>query len=276
MLIKIGDFSKLSFVTIQALRHYDDIGLLKPKKIDQFTGYRYYTADQLVRINYISALKGLGLSLDDIKLVLQDAAGYDQIKNILTLKRSDLLQRLADEQNKLAQVDKLLKRIDEEGKMPRWQTIVKQVEPCILASVRAVVPNYSGQIIAGMFGELIGFINSSGLKFAGPTMMTYNDSDYKEENADIEVSAIVNRIVPGTDRVKVYEQPGVEKAASLTYKGSYEGMGEAYNTVMSWVANNNYRISGVCREIYLVSPADTQDPNEYVSEIQVPIEPAGE
>jgi effector-binding domain-containing protein len=268
---KIGEFSKLSFVTVQALRLYDDIGLLKPVKIDSSTGYRYYSAEQLLRINYIVGLKQLGLSLEDIALVLKDNIEVLRIKELLQLKRSDLKQRLQDEQNKLDRVEKLLLRLEEQGKMPGMQTVLKKVEPQLVASLRSVVPSYSGQVIGGMFAKLIAFVNGSEVKFAGPTMMIYNDSDYKEENADIEVAAIINKKVADSDHVKVYSLPALEQAASITYKGPYEEMGEAYSDIMQWIANHNYKINGLCRELYLVGPGDTRNPAEYVSEIQIPV-----
>jgi effector-binding domain-containing protein len=268
---KIGEFSKLSFVTVQALRLYDEMGLLKPVRIDQFTGYRYYAADQLLRINYIVGLKQLGLSLEDISVILKDNLEPERIKQLLLLRRSDLQQRVQEEQSKLDRVEKLLKRFEEQGKMPRHQTIIKKVEPQLVASFRSVIPGYTGQIIGSMFAELVGFINANGLKFAGPTMMIYNDMDFKEENPDIEVAAIVNKKAADSDKVKVYELPAMDKAASVTYAGSYQGMGEAYNDIMLWIANHNYQINGFSRELYLVGPGMTNDPDKYVSEIQIPI-----
>lgn len=268
---KIGEFSKLSFVTVQALRLYDEIGLFKPVKIDQLTGYRYYSADQLLHINYIVGLKQLGLSLEDISVVFKDNLDPERIKQLLLLKRSDLQRRMQEDQSKLNNVEKLLLRLEERGQMPRHQTVLKKVEPQLVASVRAVIPNYSGQNIAGLFGELIGFIQKNELKFAGPTMMIYCDPDFKEEKPDIEVAAVINRNAADSEKVKIYELPAMEKAASVTYKGSYEGMGEAYNDIMFWIASHNYKIEGLCRELYLVSPGDTNDPEKYVSEIQIPI-----
>jgi effector-binding domain-containing protein len=270
-MIKIGDFSKMSFVTVQALRYYDDIGLLKPVKVDELTGYRFYMADQLIRANHITALKKMGLPLEDIAFILNDVHNLESIKKVLTVKRTDILQRLADEKSRLNEVEKILRKIEDEGKLPKYQVVMKTIEPQLVAAVRAVLPNYSGQLIGGMFADLLGFINDKGLKIVGPTMMLYNDPDYREENADIEVSAPINKAVDGSGRVSVYTMPVFETVACLVYKGRYEDMGEAYNALMSWVATNGYQLNGICREVYLVSPADTPDPDNYVSELQVPV-----
>lgn len=268
---KIGEFSKLSFVTVQALRHYDEIGLLKPAKLEQLTGYRYYSADQLPRIQYILALKNLGLSLDDISMLVNDNLSFEDMRKLFILKRTELQQRVKAEQQRLTQVEKFLQQIEDNSNLPKHQVTLKKIEPIIIASVRDVLPEFSGTEIAKMFQELIGFVMSNQTKPAGPTMMIYNDEDYKEQDADIEVAFRIDRIIPADGRIRIYELSGIDQAASLVFKGSYEEMGEAYNAVMSWVAYNDYRINGLCRELYLVSPGDTSDPSQYVSEIQIPI-----
>jgi len=268
---KIGEFSKLSFVTVQALRHYDEIGLLKPAKVERFTGYRYYLAEQLLRIQYIVALKNLGLSLEDISMLVNDTMDFEDIRKLFILQRSELQKRVKAEQQRLTQIERILQQIENNGNLPKYQVTLKEIKPIIIASVRDVLPEFSGTEIAKMFQELIGFVMSSEAKPAGSTMMIYNDEDYKEQDADIEVAFQIDRIIPADGRIRIYELSGIDQAASLVFKGSYEEMGEAYNAVMSWVAYNDYRINGLCRELYLVSPGDTSDPSQYVSEIQIPI-----
>ena len=70
-MLKIGEFSKLSRVSVRMLRHYDEIGLLKPAETDRFTDYRYYTEDQLPTAGRIAALKDMGFSLADIVRILE-------------------------------------------------------------------------------------------------------------------------------------------------------------------------------------------------------------
>jgi effector-binding domain-containing protein len=161
--------------------------------------------------------------------------------------------------------------MEDDGSMPRYPVSLKKIEPVLVASVRDVLPNFSGTQIADMFQELITFVMGSEARPAGPTMMIYNDEDYREENADIAVAFPVDKKVPVSGRINIHEMPAIEQAATIVYKGSYEEMGDAYNAVMAWVANNNYKIDGLCRELYLVSPGDTDDPSEYVSEIQIPV-----
>lgn len=101
-MIRIGDFSKLSQVTIKALRYYDEMGLLKPINVDEFTGYRYYVVEQLARLNRILALKDLGLSLEQVAQVLNEGVSPERLRGMLQLKQAELRQHIADEQARLA------------------------------------------------------------------------------------------------------------------------------------------------------------------------------
>ncbi|MFC2066882.1 MerR family transcriptional regulator [Chloroflexota bacterium] len=269
-MFKIGDFSKLSFVTVKALRYYDEIGLLKPVKVDRFTGYRYYSADQLPRLNYIAALKNLGLSLEEIATMINHDLSPSQMRDIFILKKAELQQRLLEEQRRLEQVEKLLQQIEKEGKMPNYQVVIKKVEPQTIASIRAALPTYSD--IGQLYGEIFGYLGSQGIAIpAGPTMFICYDAEYKEKDVDVEASVPIGETIPDSGRIKVYELPGMEQAACTIYKGPYENIGEAYSAIMAWTESNGYQITGPDRELYLTSPADTQDPSKYVTEIQFPI-----
>lgn len=97
-MLKIGDFSRLSRVTVKALRYYDEIGLLKPVKVDRFSGYRYYSVDQLPRLNRIVVLKNLGLSLEEVSQLVNNDLPAEHIRQLLQVKQAEIRQRLQDEQ----------------------------------------------------------------------------------------------------------------------------------------------------------------------------------
>jgi DNA-binding transcriptional MerR regulator len=140
--LKIGDFSRIGQVSVKTLRYYDEIGLLRACQTDTFSGYRYYTFDQLPRLNRILALKELGLSLNQIDQLLNDDLSAEQLRGMLRLKQVEIQQRMVDEQEKLARVEARLKMIKQEDKMSEYNVVIKQVEPLNVASVRDVIPNY--------------------------------------------------------------------------------------------------------------------------------------
>jgi effector-binding domain-containing protein len=269
-MFKIGDFSRLSMVTVKALRFYDEIGLLKPVKVDQFTGYRYYAAEQLPRLNYILALKDLGLSLDDIALLVKDSLTPGQMRNIFILKRAELQQHMTDEQKRLDRVEKLLTHLEQEGKMSDYQIAIKKLEPMVIASIRATLPTYGD--CSPLFGEIYQYIAKKFVfKPAGPPIMLIHDMEYKEHDVDVEIGVPIGKTIKGSDRVKVYELPGVEEAACVVYKGAYRSVGQAYQSVMSWCEANKYELLTPCREVYFTSPDELDDPSKNITEVQVPV-----
>ncbi len=97
MRLKIGDFARLGQVTVQTLRHYDDLGLLKPIEVDALTGYRYYTFEQLPRLNRVLALKDFGLSLEQIAQLLAKDLPVAEMRGMLKLKQSELREQVHEQ-----------------------------------------------------------------------------------------------------------------------------------------------------------------------------------
>src|SRR5512136_1663207 len=137
-MLKIGDLSKLSRVSVKTLRYYDEVGLLRPAQVDRFTGYRYYSFDQLPRLNRILALRDLGVSLEQIAQLLSEDLPAAQLRGMLRLRRAELSQHVQDEMDQLARVEARLTQIEQEGKMPSYDVVIKKVEPQLVAGVRDV------------------------------------------------------------------------------------------------------------------------------------------
>ena len=110
-MFRIGLFSQLCQVSIPALRHYDEIGLLKPQTVDPFTGYRYYTAAQVPRLNRIVALKELGFSLNDVRQMLEDDLSTGQLHEMLRRRQNELHEQIAQAQAQLADVETRLRQV---------------------------------------------------------------------------------------------------------------------------------------------------------------------
>ncbi len=272
-MFKIGDFSMLSRISVKALRYYDEIGLLKPVQVDQFTGYRYYSADQLPRLNYIIALKNMGLSLEEVSTLITSHLTPAQIRDIFILKKGELQQRVNEEQRRLEQVEKLLKQIEKEGIMPDYQVAIKKVEPQLIASVRDVLPTYGD--VGRLYGEIFKYLGKKWVfKPAGPVMLICHDGEYKESDVDVEAAVPIGKNIPGSDRVKVYELPGLEQAACTVYKGAYEGISEGYKALMAWIESNGYQIAGPDRELYFTDPSKVKNPADNITEIQFPVKKA--
>lgn len=129
-MIKIGDFARLSQVSVVTLRHYDEIGLLKPVAVDSMTGYRHYSVAQLPRLNRILALKDLGFSLEQIERVLGGGLTLDQLHGMLKMKHAEVEQQLADEQGRLVRIAARLRQIEQEDRMSTLMLCSRRFRQC--------------------------------------------------------------------------------------------------------------------------------------------------
>jgi effector-binding domain-containing protein len=269
-MLRIGQFSRFSQVTVKTLRYYDEIGLLKPAEVDRFTGYRYYSASQFSRLHRILALKDLGLSLEQIGRLLDDELSADQIRGILRMKQVEIQQQVAEEQARLARVERRLKLIEQENKMSTQEVIVKPVPAQAVVSVRDNVPAAG---IGQLFGELFGYLGQRGLGPSGPPIGIYYDEEFREEELiDVEIAAPVAGQIPASERIKTRELAAIGQAACIIHEGKYEDIGGPYNQLLKWIETNGYRISGPVREVYVQGYEAGRDPSSYVTEIQFPVE----
>jgi effector-binding domain-containing protein len=267
-MLKIGDFSRLSQVSVKTLRYYDELGLLKPIELDRFTGYRYYAIDQLPRLNRILALKDLGLSLEQVAQLLNDDLPAAQIRGMLKLKRTEIEQDIDEQRARLARVEARLRQIEMEGTMPDYEIVLKKVEPQLVAAVRDIVPTY--QDVGRLYGEVLAHLGRYGA--GGLVAALWHDEGYKDHDVDAEAVIYLKSRVPDGERVKVYELPAAT-AASIVHNGAYNTLHQAYSAVLKWIDANGYKIVGASREIYLYCPEPVrQDDPSYVTEIQFPVE----
>jgi effector-binding domain-containing protein len=272
-MIKIGDFSKLSKVSVKTLRYYDEMGLLQPIETDRSSGYRYYSLDQLPRLNRILALKDLGFSLEQIAQALDSGITLEQLRGMLRLKQAEQQQRVQDEQDRLIRVEARLRQIEMEASVAKYDVLIKKLDPQKVASIRKTLA--TPREIGAMFGTIFGYLGKQGVRPLGPPYGIWHDMEYKEKDLDTEVAVPVAQSFPSGDGVQPAELPLVLTAACTIHQGPYEDFSNAYTAVMGWINSNGYRIAGPSREIYLRGPdPQDMDPSTYVTEIQVPVEKA--
>jgi DNA-binding transcriptional MerR regulator len=273
-MFKIGDFSKISQVSIRSLRHYDEIGLFKPAHTDPLTGYRYYTADQLPQLNRIVALKSLGLSLDEVALLVSDELSVEVIRGMFKLRRSQLRQHVREVEAQLKAVEMRLKQIEAEGALPRTEPVIKRVPEQTVVSIREVAPTLR------TMGELLMAVNAAvrhQTKEAGYGVAVFYDWYFDDIDSDWEMGFVVpesfNRTVRLEDgrALTVNALPAVEQMACLIYEGNYFGLPQGYSQLGVWLDERGYRICAEVREVFLhIGGDDDQDAN--VTEIQFPVE----
>ncbi|MGI8586683.1 MAG: MerR family transcriptional regulator [Chloroflexia bacterium] len=271
-MFKIGDFARLTRLSVKTLRYYDEIGLLCAARIDRFTGYRYYTADQLPRLNRILALRDLGLSLDRIALLLDTDLPIEQIRTMLTLRRAELLQAMETAQTQLARVEARLRQIDEEGKMSNYEVVLKPVGAVRVAGLEGVIPNEEAitPTFNRLFDGVTDYVVKHGGKMNGPGIALWHDALQPDHDMRVAAALPLQGNLPEGDGVRVHELPAAMMACTV-HHGSFDGLSSAYNTLMGWIEANGYRVAGPNREVYLQYERDG-DPSKYVTEVQFPVE----
>ncbi len=229
-MFRIGEFSKLSQVSVKTLRYYDQIGLLHPAEVDRFTSYRYYSTEQLHRLNRILALKDLGLSLEQISQVFDHDLSPAELRGMLRLKQSELQQQVEDQQARLDRVAARLRQIEQEGKMPTNEVTLKEVPTLRIASVRDVVSTYPAQ--STLWEELETYLQQQQVEPSGPCFTIDHQSEYKESNLDLEVCEPITADLAGNERVTVRDLSGAQMASTI-HIGPFEGLSEAYGAFLN-------------------------------------------
>jgi DNA-binding transcriptional MerR regulator len=272
--IKIGDFARLGQVSVVTLRHYDEIGLLKPVSVDKFTGYRYYSISQLPRLNRILALKDLGFSLEQIEKALNGIT-LDELRGMLKLKQAEQEQHLAEEEARLKRIATRLRQIELEAKMSETKAtvVLKTVPEMLLASCKVTIPSNDQvpEYLGMAYGALWDFVKANALTPQSPHLAIWHQAAEVVENEVAEAAVEIDRNIPGSDKVQVYTLPETQ-VVSYVHEGNFEDFQIGHPILLKWIEENGYRVAGAYREIYI-----RHDPNnlaETSTEIQYPVEKA--
>ena len=269
-MLKIGDFSKLARISIRMLHHYDKIGLLKPKKVDTFTGYRYYSEAQLPLAGRIAALKNMGFSLTAVSELLEHYEDPQALEHYLLLKQSELREEAERLDQKMLLLETAIGRMRKDEKTMKYDVTLKVLPERYVASVRSIVPSYDQEgILWGILGKETQGMN---LQLGEPCygLAIFYDEGYKESDVDIEIQSAVKGTYEDTEHVKFKTVPPIQ-IASATYKGSYTKLTEVNTAVANWVRDNAYQFDGDSFCICHVGPGQTQDPEEMVTEVCFPV-----
>ncbi len=274
-MIKIGDFARLSHVSVVTLRHYDEIGLLPPAAVDRHTGYRSYVAAQLPRLHRILALKDLGFSLEQIARVLCEGLTPEQLRGMLRLKQAEVEQRVAAEQARVRRIAALLRQIEQEETLPAYDVALKTV-PALLVAARRVriphndeVPTYLG----AAFAEVADYVKGQGAKEMGPCLALWHQPAAVRADEEAEAAVPIDRPLPSTERVQVYAVPQAQVACTV-HQGAVAAFAHVHAALLTWIDANGYRIVGPYREIYLHD--DRSDRIASATEIHYPVDGAVE
>ena len=267
-MFKIGEFSKITQVSIRMLRYYDENGLLTPDKVDEITGYRMYSGSQIEELNRILFLKNLGFHVKKIKQLLH-AWEPNQIMQELEMQKRDIESMIKSENEKLLRIQASISDLERHNLYLNTQIVIKSIPSYTVISLRRLLPNYFSEYM--LWKELCEKLpETKGL----PCFSIYHDLDYKENDVDIE-ACIINEGQYKVKRkdIELQQTEAIERAACFNIYGPYANISIACKEFGIWLdSHSEYRICGKNRQICHVSSCDTNNPDEYITELQVPIE----
>lgn len=265
-MLKIGDFARLAGVAVVTLRHYDDIGLLKPSSTHPVTGYRFYSSQQLHRLNRILALKDLGLSLEQIEQTLTEDLSTEQLRGMLKLRQSEEKQRLNETRERLKRLKARLKQIEREAYMPHYDIVIKTLPPCLVASQHLIIPTNDEvpDYLKPAFKKVSDYIQSQNAKTTGACFTLWHTASDTYTNEEVEVIFPIDRPLESTKELNVYTLPEVQVASTI-HQGNFDDFTGAHVALLTWIEDNGYRVSGPFREIYLEGDSES---GESTTEVQ--------
>lgn len=272
----IGEFSKITHVPGSQLRYYDEIGLLPPARIDDVTGYRYYSAQQIPDLHRILALKDLGLSLDQIRRMIQDAVTPEEIRGMLALKKMQVEQTVIDEVTRLRHIEARLKQIETGVDHGDYEVILKSIPEMSFLSRRQFFPTFAqaSKVFAQMFQTIPEKIEKNQL--GSLTGILHSDM-YTVVDLDVEMGFMLNQphVLDSslTDELQmsINTLPPVETMVTVVQVGLPDETYTCRNFLAAWLEANDYMITGTGRDLFLVPPRPGKEA-ETVIEIQYPIQ----
>jgi len=263
----IGQFSKITGITVKALRFYHDEGVLIPSYVDPDSGYRYYNALDAEKARIVARLRELEFSLGEIKEMLAHSGDEADLLEHLERHRHDFLERIRRYREVLSLLDQIITREREARRIMQTATFdveEKSLQAMLIAGIR-VKGKYSD---CGKGFAQIG--RTLGRYICGKPFNLYYDDEYRPDDAELEACMPVRRPKTEVPGISVRELAG-GKCVSLVHKGPYDQLGRSYSRVLDYIRDKGYEALLPSREIYLKGPGMIfrGNPQKYLTEIQI-------
>ena len=268
--LRIGEFSQLMQVTVKTLRHYEQKGLLLPNEVDEWTGYRYYGIGQMQTLQAIRDLQRLGFSLDEIKDLFDEGSHTPSLRQI----EEQIRETEAQLGQLIARRDQLHGLRDSRKHITSMEKFSIQLLPAIIvASHREIIPNYAA--LGPLCVETIGpEMQRLGCKCPPPgyCFTMEHAKEYTPTDIDIEYCEQVEEMGKDSAIIQFKRLSAVPKALCMKHVGPYERFYESYVEAFRYIEEHGYKIVGQHRTCYVDGAWNQEDPEKWLSIIQIPIE----
>ena len=263
--VSVGQFATMTHLSIKTLRHYHDVGLLEPARVDAATGYRYYSLDQLPAAALIRRLRDLKMPIPDVRSVLV-ARDPDERSTLISAHLDRLESELAQTR---AAVNSLRVLLDTAR---RRVPITRRREPAFtaLSIADTIDPGEVATWWESALAELRSFASARDLALSGPAGGVFDEALYQQERAGAMVYVPVARAIPDSGRIRCVHVPAADLVVTC-HHGSPADIDLAYADLGSYLAEHDIHVSDQIREHYLCDQSDTPDQARWQTEIAWPI-----
>ena len=267
--LKIGEFSKLNFVTVKTLRHYEQIGLLSPNQVDEWTVYRYYDVSQMQQMSRILYFKKLGFSLEEIREIFDEHGGEPPLEMIRT-KTEECRSEMAELRQRIIRLGELGNKLKTRQKMEK--VIIKPLPAIVVASHRRVISTYDElfDLCPNIIGPEMARLGCECPK-PGYCYTIDHNKEYREHNIDIEYCEQVLEKKQDSALIQFKEIAAVPTAACANHYGSYSALPEAFAKLYAYIEQHGYKITRSPRFNYIDGIWNKESEEEWLTEIQLPI-----
>lgn len=268
-MFRIGEFSRLTQVSVRMLRYYDEMGFLHPVKTDKFTNYRLYSTEQIPTLNRIIFLRDLGFSVSEISRALSQWDD-ESIVDLLDAKRLEIEGNLKIEQARLSKLEMAMRDIQQEKIAVHCSVSIRAIPSYQVFSLRRVVFDYYAEGL--LWKEMVAFAKANNISLSSETFSIYHDEDYRETNVDIEICAPVVQVGKDSGGFTYRQTEAVPTMACALVQGPFENIAGAYLEFAGWLQEQSqFRMGEHSRQIVHRGPWNEQDPESYLTEIQIPL-----
>lgn len=273
-MFSIGEFASIGRVSVRMLRHYDEIGLLPPAKVDSDSGYRSYEGRQFAVLGGILAFKDLGFRLDEVARIVHGDVNGDALHEMLAARRTELAQQLDLDAARLRQLDARIRHIKGEPLMSTITAELKSLPAQHVAQASAVAPGFGPEnitpVIGPLFGRLYRDLTAAGVRPGPQSLAMYEAIESGDgEGARAYAAFQVGADVAAGAGFTIDDVPAVDLAATTVHYGSMATIGDSWDALHAWIEDNGYELAGVCRELYVVSEPEPEE--NWVTELQQPV-----
>jgi DNA-binding transcriptional MerR regulator len=264
--LSIGEFSKVTGLTVKTLRFYHEQGLLTPTHVDPETGYRYYDVSKIEIARIITHLRSLDLTLDEIGEILRHGRDDADLRQVLARQKAVLETKIKRYREIVSSLSRFLDQEEAIGKIMAQTSFHVQegsVGPLMVAGIR--MKGHYSDCCTGF--AKIG--KAFGRHICGKPFLLQYDAEYRESDADFEACMPVRGGKP-TSEISVRELKG-GRTVSLFHLGPYEELGRSYARILEYVCEKGYQFAMPTREIYHKGPGMIfrGNPKKYLTEIQL-------